>query len=298
MSFATSNPRTVRIQLPSDMGNSITAGGFTFEADEAGIIEVPADLQAAIAAHLPKATTSVREAENVKAIEQLIAENSETRATLEAARAQAYKLAGTQGTAAVELKELQAKKRTLVGDFFLGLRKRAEVEAGDVQRDKAAAKALEEQQARELGAMGVDALNERIVPLDQELAALRTRRSLAVRRTIRASAERAAQAYRAAAVEMATKFNVLAAHGALLDGLERPGSSRADVEGGQCSFGTFDGGAIGPFPAFPHLAEFADCGWQFSVELSRRPGGPKHLNQAEVLALVRQGFIEQGLLAS
>lgn len=282
---------TVRVQLPTSMGRSISVGGLEFAADDEGFVSMPENMAAELEAHLPKEPISTGmhasvELASIAKIDGEIRELTTQKLALEAARAAAYAMKDASSDATAELAELAEKKRGTAAGFFFGTHRREDLAEIEQQRSKAAARAEKDRQSRELGALGVDAINSRIEPIDQSLLALQAARSLAVRRAVRARAEKAAHEYLDHMQATARAFGVVDAYGQVLAQLERVGTGREDTAGGRQSFGFYNWREIGPLPGFPALEAFAGRGPNVSLSF----------NAAELRDHVRQLLRTDGIL--
>lgn len=289
--FQSRQPATVRMQLPPGYGRQVSARGLTFEADESGHVTVPSDVAAELKAHIPEvvrapmADTEYRA--EIARINGQLAANDKARRVLQDARQRASCMVNAPAVAAGEVAALDVRRRNVVADWILGIGKKADVDANEAERKRAAARAADEDHARELGRLSVDELNARIEPHDQAEGALKAQRGLAARRAIRARAETAAREYRDFMNAAARAFGVLQAHAAVLADLERIGTNREDIAGGRQSFDCFQGNWVGPLPACPALEAFKGCPQEVIVPF----------NVAELRAFVRQVLTTDGLLA-
>lgn len=281
-----------RVQLPASAGRSISVGGLEFAADDEGFVDVPADLAVELEAHLPKEpiSTGTHAPAELASIAKIDAEARALQAqkeTLEAARAASSAMAGASSEATTELIGLAEKKRNAVADFLLGIIKREDLAEIEQQRSKAAARVEKDRQSRELGELGVDAINDRIAPIDQQLQVLRDARSLAVRRACRAHAERAATEYRDFLNATARAYGVVQAYAFALSEMEGIGTNRAVEMRDRQSFDFFKGNEIGPFPGLPALEAFKNQGFHVSVQF----------DAADLRTQVRQRLANEGLVA-
>lgn len=238
----------VRIPLPADMGDTLSAGGQLYTADADGVVTLPRDVADALGAHLlqPDAAPVMEDvaalAALIKAIDQQIAASLGEYRQLETAEARACDRLGVAADPGPDVGELTARHKRTLGDFILGLTKRADVDAVEAQRQKAAARATEQARARELAALGVADLRARREPIQKQIAELEERRGVLRKKAIRASAEQAGIELRAAAVEFAARFAAVQAFALILrDDSLRPYSGGIEL------------------PAFPQLKAFEDC---------------------------------------
>jgi len=263
---------TVRLQVPDGFGSTVGANGQTFEADADGFVSVPADVAEELRSHFGKPDSTQRAASPPAAIEALLAELREVdaeKARIEAdelqplweGRRAAEQLAAkaAEPAAVAQLEELSARRRRTIGDMLLGLAGRRDVDAIDSRRATLSAEASQARRERELAELGSDELMHRIGLVDQRLLALQARRSLVVRRLVRARAEAAGQVMRDALRAVGQAAAEVQAHALLLQELERPGSSREDTAGGRQSFPPFAGTVLRDLPAFRELQAFSDC---------------------------------------
>jgi hypothetical protein len=291
--------QTVRLQLPPGIGRSVSARGFAFEADVDGVLTVPREVAAELEQHwaaAPAGTPSgsahsyAEELKKIGAIDARLRELYAEKARFEVGVKRADEMGAGAGGASVAAaaEEFQVKRRRTIADMLLGLAKRADVDAIEAQRKQAEARLAEEAQTREMAALGVTELREQhIWPLEREAAELGVKRSLAVRRALRARAEAAAVEYRNFMHAQARAFGVVQAYAVLLADLERVGTGREDTQGGRQSFDCFNGNQVGPLPVCPALEAFKGSPFEITVPF----------DVAEIRAQVRQQLISDGLLS-
>lgn len=297
---------TVRVQIPSGIGSTISARGLTFEADADGMLTVPRDIADELQSHLtvpaaPRSqvgTDAGAEFQKIAEIDARLAEIHAKKATYEEAVQRAEQQMGASATGSeAETAELQVQHRRTVAEMFLGLAKRADVDAIEKQRKAAAARAAEEATTRQLAALGVDELREQyIYPLDREAAELRTRRARCVARVIRSSAEASGHQLRTVMRDFARQFGVVMAHGELLLSIEK-GRPLNETQ----AFGTFVGNIVRDLPAFSGLAAFSDCGGgaldiALNAAMQKATGAQELVDVAAIQQQLRSRFAEQGLL--
>jgi len=296
---------TVRVQMPSGMGSTVSARGLTFEADPDGVLTLPRDIADELQNHLsapaPRSQAGITDAsadlQKIADIDARLAEIQIEKATYEAAVQRAEQMGASATGAETDVTDLQVKHKRSVVDMLLGLAKRADVDAIEAQRKKAVARAAEEATTRQLAALGMEELREQhIFPLDREAAELRKQRARCVARAIRASAEAAGHELRTAMRDFVRQFGVVQAHGELLLSIEK-GVPLHETQ----AFGKFVGNCFRDLPAFAQLAAFADCGGgaldvALNPAMARAIGAQELVDVAVIEQQLRARFAEQGLL--
>jgi hypothetical protein len=238
----------VRIPLPANMGDNITAGGQTYTADAEGFLTLPRDVAEELAPQLvqPEAVSLdiAALAHAIEVIDEELATLRRDYSALEAAELLAGERLGVAEQTGPTVEEISAKHRRTLGDYILGLVKRTDVEAVEKQRQQAAAKASEQAKANELAALGREDLRERKKPIEARARELEERRAALRQRGIRAGVEEAGDKLRAAAVAFGNAFAQVQAYALLLrdDKALRPAYGNLEL------------------PVFPQLHAFADCG--------------------------------------
>lgn len=292
----------VRVVLPLGMGTTFSARGVAYECDEDRSVLVPEDVAVEIRSHFPPTPAAALQQSDapalraeIRAIDLEVVEKRAALSTLEQAAKRAQELAAGSG-AADDTQELQEARQRTVTDWILGLASRKAVDEVEAKRAAAAARAVKDQRAREVAALGQAGVRARMVPLEQEIQRLGQRRSLAVRRLIRLGAEQAAVEMRRQINAMGRCYAVVNAHALLLEELER-GIADGDE---RLSFGSLVGNAVAhELPAWSPLRAFADCpANKLSIAFDRRStnGATDVIPFDEIRATVRQGFVDKGLL--
>lgn len=294
--FLQARQPTVRMQLPPGMSRSVSARGFTFEADTDGVLTVPRDVAAELqyvvsaSGSAPSGRASfAEEVEKIHVIDARLLELYAEKARFEAAVKRAEEMgAGSGGASVAAVQELQGKRRRTIVDVLLGRAKQADLDGLELQRKEADARLAEESYTRELAALGLAELREQhIFPLEREASELGAQRAIAVRRAIRSRAETAAVEYRSYMQACANSFGVLQAYASVLAELERVGTSREDTSVGKQSFHCFMGNTIRNLPACPELGAFKGSAYEVQVSF----------DVADIRAQVRQLLTKDGLMA-
>jgi hypothetical protein len=278
----------VRIPLPANMGSAIVSEGITYTADAAGILTLPRAVAEELAPQLlqPEAVPQDIAAlvDAIKSIDEELATLRRDHAALEVAESLAGERLGVAAEPGPSVQELTAKHRRTLGDYILGLVKRADVEAVEKQRQQAAAKASEQAKANELAAMGREELRARKQPIEQRARELEERRTALRNRAIRADAEHAGADLRAAAIAFGDAFARVHAYALLL----------RDDKSLRPAYGNIE------LPAFPQLQAFADCGGSM-LALTFEPGtfraGSAHelIDLGAARSAVQQHLAQKGI---
>lgn len=164
--------------------------------------------------------------EKIQKIDARLGEIAVEIARLEGIARAAESVASAVDRLAVEVEQVQARRRKSVGDLLLGLVKREDVAVIDAEACDIEQRAEQARADAELRRLGAAEIRERTQPLHRERAELDRQRDLLARQHVREQAELEARTYRDTALALATSLARTQVYAGILADLEHLGSAR------------------------------------------------------------------------
>lgn len=199
--------------------------------------------------------------DNITKIQQIDArygEISDEIRRLDGIAAAAESVANAEVGLAVEVEQVQAKRRRTVGDLLLGLVRREDVAVLDNEVRDIEQRAAQAREDAELRRMGAAEIRERTQPLHAERARLDQQRDRLCREHVREQAELAARRYRDHLLAAANELAEIAALGNVLATMEKIGTPREVDRSQRLSF-QMPGIAVLEAPAIDALQPLSDA---------------------------------------